>query len=551
MLFRSRPAEFNLVLCYNLPRPLPPAVIAHAPFFWYMLHPAPFYTACTTPHASTCAPCEEIGVRTTPAQIARQGVSPGPPAGHKPADPVTRHRYASCDQLVPLQPHTHPPPRPLGSAAHSNTVNGLHKDFCKMRKLCAHSDHDYEYTLVIMDDLSGYVMLYPCTNADAASTVDCLLDWFTRFGVCNRLYTDGGSHLVNQWVKLLAQTLRVNHHITTAYSPTANGTVENVNRQLLRALRSLLSEFKLETRQWPRLIPIVNATLNATPSARLGGFTHFRAFLGRDPVSSLHAVFNSASGAIIDSSSTDAVSSALVQLRDALDSIHYRDDRSPRPSPAALKGSLPNFDIGDFVWVADVHRHDKLKHPWRGPYTVTGTVNDRVFTVTNIADKKDVRNVDSRQLKFYAYGTDLTLTEDILEQARHDNHGSIIDAIVSHERYKNSTDFRIFLRWEGSDKIAEEPLSHLGPQVPDLIRSYIKDLPSAKDRTDLTNALDKYIRISKQPVKPPTKPKPKPASATKLRRVPPASPAPKPAAAARAPAPGTSRLSRRQRGLTP
>lgn len=406
-------------------------------------------------------------------------------------------------------------PRPLGRMAHSDRINGLiHMDYLYMRDLSTTADHDYKYVLVVKDDCSSYTMLYPAVNADAATTVDCLLDWFMRFGVVRRWYSDGGSHFVNQWVRLLAQTLRVNHHITTAYSPTANGAVEVVNRLLLRAMRSLLSEFRMHTSHWPRLLPIVNSTLNSTPSERLGGFSPFRVFLGRDPDSPLHAVFDNSSSTITDTSSTDTIANALYDVSIALEDFHGTGMvHSPRPSPAATKGALANFDIGDFVFVADIHRHDKLRPYWRGPYVVTATVNPHVFTVTNIVDDKDVRDVDSRQLRLYAFGTDLTISEEIRQQARHDNHGHVIDRIVSHKPYPRSSDFRIFLHWDGDEDVSEEPLSHLGPQVPDLMRRYIKSVSNATERAKLTRSLDMYLK----PRKAPAKDKPKPAAGASLR----------------------------------
>jgi hypothetical protein len=45
-------------------------------------------------------------------------------------------------------------------------------------------------------------------------------------------------------VKGLQDALRADHHFTTAYTPWANGTVERVGREVLRATRALLSEYR-------------------------------------------------------------------------------------------------------------------------------------------------------------------------------------------------------------------------------------------------------------------------------------------------------------------
>jgi hypothetical protein len=44
-------------------------------------------------------------------------------------------------------------------------------------------DWNYQYLLLLTDDLSGYLWLVMCRTADAAATVDALMRWFAVFGV--------------------------------------------------------------------------------------------------------------------------------------------------------------------------------------------------------------------------------------------------------------------------------------------------------------------------------------------------------------------------------
>ena len=57
--------------------------------------------------------------------------------------------------------------------------------------------------------------------------------------------SDQGSHFKNEVMLTLQRELHTRHHFTSAYHPQSNGTVEVVCREVIRALRALLSEYQL------------------------------------------------------------------------------------------------------------------------------------------------------------------------------------------------------------------------------------------------------------------------------------------------------------------
>ena len=81
--------------------------------------------------------------------------------------------------------------------------------------------------------------------------MDALIHWIGSFGTMEWFVSDQGSHFKNQLIDELTSELRVHHHFTTAYSPWANGSVERVCREVLRATKALCSEWKLAPRDWP------------------------------------------------------------------------------------------------------------------------------------------------------------------------------------------------------------------------------------------------------------------------------------------------------------
>jgi hypothetical protein len=83
------------------------------------------------------------------------------------------------------------------------------------------------------------------------------------------------------------------HHLTTSYSPLVNGTVERACKEVLRASRALLSEFRLPPTQWHLVYKIVQGILNNFGSPQRGGLTPLTIFTGRPADSPLPSILKS------------------------------------------------------------------------------------------------------------------------------------------------------------------------------------------------------------------------------------------------------------------
>ena len=114
----------------------------------------------------------------------------------------------------------------------------------------------------------------------AEGVIAALLSWSANFGIPKVWVSDGASHYVNNIINELNERLSVKHHIVVAHSPWANGTVESMMSQILRVLRALLSEWRMQEQDWPTLVPIVQSILNHAPSFRLGGRAPIEAYTG-------------------------------------------------------------------------------------------------------------------------------------------------------------------------------------------------------------------------------------------------------------------------------
>jgi hypothetical protein len=141
---------------------------------------------------------------------------------------------------------------------------------------------DVKYVLIVKDDYSNYVWLKQCKNADAYKTAAVLIEWFAAFGVAQQWVSDQGSHFKNKVMMDIQKQLGTNHLFATANSPWANGTVEVVCKQTIRAARAVLSEMHLAPQERPCVLPAIQAVLNNSPSSYRAGQTPPTAFTGHE-----------------------------------------------------------------------------------------------------------------------------------------------------------------------------------------------------------------------------------------------------------------------------
>ncbi|KAE9333825.1 hypothetical protein PR003_g13836 [Phytophthora rubi] len=211
-------------------------------------------------------------------------------------------------------------PRPHGETLVATKPNELlHFDFLSMLE----GEDGSKYVFVLKDGMSGYVELVPCIDAASDQTYASLLDWFKRFGVVRLWVSDQGAHFKNQVIVRLQSALGAHHHFTLSYTPWTNGTVKVVNREVLKSVKALLSERKLQTTYWPRVLPVVQVALNSMPSGRLGGATPLTAFTALPGESQLRSILHPQDPFEASVTWVEAeITNHLQTVRAALDGMH-------------------------------------------------------------------------------------------------------------------------------------------------------------------------------------------------------------------------------------
>ena len=374
-------------------------------------------------------------------------------------------------------------PRPLGHALHADKPNELiHFDFLYMGPGTA----GYSYVLIVKDDCSSLVWLEPTATADADSAAAVLSRWFSLFGVVPTWVSDQGSHFKNSLMTAINRTLHSHHHFTTAYCPQANGTVEVICKEVLRAARSLLSEYRLSEDQWPAVIHIIQSILDHSKRAYLNNQAPITVFSGLPADNPLTALVPPT---ISEVPSLDFVQTQRLinvsRLIDALDAMHK--DVSKRKTKLREQAVVRhnekthvqavNFELGDFVLVAKRVSQDghKLRVRWLGPRRISAIHSAHVYETQDLINNNRSL-VHVNRLKKYA-DSSLDVTEELLDAIHHNEpHYNTVERLLALRFNQAVEHYEVQVKWRGFDYEAPtwEPLAVMYEDIPKMLNEFLQ-----------------------------------------------------------------------------
>jgi hypothetical protein len=233
---------------------------------------------------------------------------------------------------------------------------------------------DFNHLLTVVDRSSRWLEAIPISSTTAAAVADALVTgWIARFGVPAQLTSDRGVQFCSEvWASLMSR-LGVQHNLTTAYHPQANGMVERSHRQLKDALRA-----RLAGADWLAHLPWVLLSLRATPKED-------------SAVSSAELVYGRRLVLPGQLTASSPLQPPRVPAKPIPSSIPTR--RLPTQPASANSGRLlEQLWKADFVYVRRGHAAPPLTPFYSGPFPVLSR-SPKSFTL-DFGDRTDVLSVD-------------------------------------------------------------------------------------------------------------------------------------------------------------
>ncbi|ETO66256.1 hypothetical protein F444_16505 [Phytophthora nicotianae P1976] len=370
------------------------------------------------------------------------------------------HTYVSTCLLRPHVKGGKMIRRPWGETIECNERNGvLHWDFLSPGE----SFGDSKYLLVLKDHATHFCELVVCDAADSAVATAAILDWHSRFGAPPVWVSGNGSHFKNEVVAELSKRLKSQQNFILAYCPWINGSVERVNRDILQVLRVMTLEYKVSTKDWEYLVPLVQASLNHTALPSLGNRAPVELFTGLQCPSPLAEFYHPGSKKlVIVPKNSDAIDKHLAQLRQSLCTMHQPIvDQRLKQRDYVLRSRV------------DEKKRNKLLVTWQGPYRVV-RADVHSFRIRHLVTGCEL-DVHESRLKFYA-DKNLNVTEEILEHVASQGIILAINELKKHRWNKSIKDYEVLVNWKGLESVEDswELLTSLAKEVHVLLNQCIQ-----------------------------------------------------------------------------
>ncbi|KAK9711421.1 Integrase zinc binding domain [Popillia japonica] len=99
-----------------------------------------------------------------------------------------------------------------------------------------------QYFITLIDSFSKFGQAYTITSLNAVETASKLIQYFSCFGIPDRITCDNGIEFKNSIIQDLCKMYQIELHYTTTYNPNSNSPVERFHSTIIEAIRVLREE---------------------------------------------------------------------------------------------------------------------------------------------------------------------------------------------------------------------------------------------------------------------------------------------------------------------
>lgn len=233
------------------------------------------------------------------------------------------------------------------------------------------------YILVIIDNLSKYVKLYPTPNTSAQYILKSLRSFVLAYGLPTRIVSDRGTGFTSKAFEEYCRSNGIVHSVISVRHPQSNGQVERVNATLIPVIQATT---KTE-RNWDRCMEEAECHLNNSENATTRQ-TPFETLMGFRPV-----FFDGALNVLTNTNDATARKPVILQeaARKKIEMEHEKWRKRYNEHRSNVK-----YKVGDVVFIrsppTSTGESTKLQPKFKGPLVVMQSHGD-VYRVAALQDK--------------------------------------------------------------------------------------------------------------------------------------------------------------------
>jgi hypothetical protein len=314
----------------------------------------------------------------------------------------------------------------------------------------AEDQNGNSYVVVIVDNFSKFIGLYPAKNTTSEEFVRALLQWVGVFGIPHEIRTDGGSQFNSKLAADFKSLLRYDHLVVVAYRPQANGIAERRMAEVMKHLRALVIDTRIKE-VWSQSLPLVQRIINYSIDGSIGT-QPARVILGdlatEDLVMDLPSDWKDRN-----------VAAYLVKLREtqatlirATHNFLKENQRKRRRANRVGSVDVAQFHEGQFVLLEYPNRPpNKLAGLYRGPLVITSIDRPDLIRVKDLITNRESL-VHTSRLRVFRHPKEMTLAE-ATALAAVDLDEFYVEGIVQHEGSGNNPKkWKYKVRWLGYEE---------------------------------------------------------------------------------------------------
>jgi hypothetical protein len=378
-------------------------------------------------------------------------------------------------------------PRPMGQHLRGTFANEV---VC-VDHLCMVSKPSSKvpgWALVMRDSLTGFVLIFPVISTDAATTIDCIVEWVTIFGAPTYLISDHGSAMTSHVMASLLRTHAIKHHLVNIDVHSGN-PVERTIKTILSIFKRLMSELRITDDNWSSFAPAVQRIYNNNPTARLGNKSPIEVFLHLKPQTPMASVLiaHDPIPVVSEQRLLDIVLEVSKEEPEATDTTNIQAQHIRNKKARAEKAKLPNFQIGDYVLLSR-KKGPKLRPTWTGPFQISDVLTDYLLNLTHVRTGSSTVAHISRVLKFA--DASYEVEAPVLHQSVFYSIGNEVVEFTNARQDPISDEWQVLTTWLGVEDATWEPAEVMAKDATTLLQKFIDSNKKNKQVLRMVKALN-------------------------------------------------------------
>ena len=245
------------------------------------------------------------------------------------------------------------------------------------------------YALTINDELTKFIQAYPLRDKKASTVVDTLMVYFQHYGTPLRIHCDSGKEFDNTLLKDLCQLFDSKITFSSVGHPASNGSLERFHAALGEMTR-INQAGNPEDHPFavlPYAVICYNNTKNKTH-----GFTPYELIFGHTSNRPPETLYNQE--ALISKYVRDLNNRMSYFYRLARRRTEDAKQKSKERFDKRVSENLPEFKVGDKVYIKESQIKSKSENKFNGPYVITEILLNSAVLVNPETSKTTKVNFD-------------------------------------------------------------------------------------------------------------------------------------------------------------